>query len=159
MKTLRMFSACCLIAVTLHTDAQDQCSGRIAKLTRQADTVVVAEVTDAGRSPGFWSGQITAQQRITYRVNTVLKGEFKVAEFSVDYYVVHGSRLSEKETPQLSRALFTKGNKLLLFLHSRTVRLPDGTTALLVNAALDEDCSVLLPSAAAIKAVQRAGER
>lgn len=159
MKPLLALLVCCLITVAPRAEVRGQCVNRIAKLTRQAGAVVVAEVTDAGRAPGFWSGIIAAQQTVKYRVDNVLKGNLKGSSFTVDYYVVHGSRLSEKNTPELNRALFRVGNKVLLFLHSRTVQLPNGTERLVVTAVSDQECAVLLSSTAAIKAVRNAAAR
>jgi hypothetical protein len=147
MRLFALFLLVNMAALQLH--AREQCDDEIARLAKQADTVVEAVVLDPGQAPGFWSGQLEARQRVTFRLTLVLKGSFKQSEFNVEYLVVHGSRLSERKSPELSHALFGKGSELILILHARDVTLPSGRTYLLVDAAPD-DCSVLRASPATI---------
>jgi len=159
MKPLLLFLSSCLIATSLYAEAVTNCKGSIPKQTRQADIVVVGEVLNVGDAPGFWSGQSAALQKVSFRLKSVLKGTFTEPEFSVEYYVLHGSRLSAKEAPRLNGFLFKSGNALLLFLSVRNVGLPNDRERAIVKPAQDEECSVQIASAATVEAVKRAQSR
>ena len=133
---------------------ENACATKIAPLAHQADAVVLVEIEKVGHSPGFWSGQLAAQQTVTYRVVRVLKGELGVTEFSLDYTLVDGSRIVESHRAELNHSIFKIGNRVLVFLRVRSVPHPNGQESMLFQSLLD-DCSVLPASAATTTAVTR----
>jgi len=83
---------------------------------KEAEIVVVAEVTEVYPSPGFWSGTFASVQHVKYRVVEVLKGEVTKKEIDAGHYVVANSLTADKEHARLSPKLFSPGNRLILIL-------------------------------------------
>jgi hypothetical protein len=68
--------------------------------------LVLAEVVNVKLAPGFWSGHISAIQRVEFKAVEVLKGRRSSPELEVEYYVVKNSPLADTEQPRLSPKLF-----------------------------------------------------
>ena len=153
MKTLVLAFASLLAAMSAQAQA-NSCATKVAPLAQQADAVVLVEIEKIGPAPGFWSGQFAAQQSVTYRVVRGLKGQLGVTEFSLDYYIVDGSRISESHQAELNRSLFKIGNRVIVFLRVRNVRGSNGEESILFQTLYD-DCSALPASAATTAAVTR----
>lgn len=96
--------------------AQNDDEQWIELLVRAAKVVAVAEVIDIGEAPAVWSGYVPSVQRVTYEVKEVLKGDLAQRRICVAHYVVYNSLAADKTFPQLSSAIFAKGNRLILFL-------------------------------------------
>lgn len=80
------------------------------------DLVLVVKVKDVGPTPGFWSGYLSASQRVRFKVVKVLKGNLNAGEVEVEYYLVKNDGLVDNVLPRLSPEIFEKGNQLVLFL-------------------------------------------
>lgn len=93
---------------------------RLKTLVKEADMVVLAEVTDVQPSPGYWSGQFPATQSVSYKVLEVFKGSLNSNTLSHKFYVVKNGRLSDKQEPRLSPSLFARQKRHLLFLFKST---------------------------------------
>jgi hypothetical protein len=151
MKPLVLAFASLLATMPAHAQS-DVCTTKAAPLSQQADAVALVEIEKVGSAPGFWSGQLAAQQRVTYRVVRVLKGQLAATEFSLDYYIVDGSRIVESHNAELKRSLFKVGSRVIVFLRVRSVPRPNGEDSMLFQS-LSDDCSVLPASAAVTAAV------
>jgi hypothetical protein len=116
-------------------------------LVRQADVVAVARVKSVGKPPGYWSGIVAAHQSVNYSLVRLLKGSLPVAEFSLEHLVVANDLTADSGYPQLSPKLFLPERQLLLFLHVRNVKLPDGKEQLLIDI-LPENCAVSVADSA-----------
>ena len=153
MKALVLAFASLLAAVSARAQS-DACATRVAPLAQQADAVALVEIEKIGSAPGFWSGQLAAQQSVTYRVVRVLKGKLNVTEFSLDYYIVDGSRIVESHKAELKHSLFKIGNRVIVFLRVRSVQRSNGEQSMILQS-LSDDCSVLPASPATMAAVTR----
>src|SRR6185437_7723988 len=71
-------------------------------LAANVDLVLVVQVKHVGPTPGFWSGYLTASQRVRFKVVKVLKGNLKTDEVEVEYYLVKNDDLVDSEFPRLS---------------------------------------------------------
>jgi hypothetical protein len=142
MKLLVILFTAHLIIASALAQTPSLCMKNLAILARQADAIVTAEVMDIGPAPVSWSGYIAAQQTVKYGVTKLLKGDLHVATLTVDYYVVSGSRLTERYAPELSHILFKKGSKVVVFLRTGDVKLPNGVQSRL-SEPLSTECSVL----------------
>jgi hypothetical protein len=81
-------------------------------VARKAEDVVVATVTAVGPRPGGWSGFGAAYQTVTYKVDTVLKGQ----SIEVRHTVVRGAPSADSTTPGLNAEMFAPGKQLILSL-------------------------------------------
>ena len=153
MKPLVLAFASLLAATSAQAQA-NECATKVSPLAQQADAVVLVEIEKIGPALGFWSGQLAAQQSVTYRVVRMLKGQLGVPEFSLDYYIVDGSRIAESHKAELNHRLFKMGSRVIVFLRVRGVSDPNGETSMLFQTLYD-DCSVLPASAATTAAVTR----
>jgi len=119
---------------------------RTQQQARNAEVVVLAEVIKVKRTPGFWSGQLTAMQKVDYKVIKILKGNLNACDIEVGHYVVHNSRTADSEQPRLSSKLFRKGQRLVLFLDHDSEKH---------YVVLDENCGAMLADVETVKLVQR----
>lgn len=118
---------------------------RMQEQARNAELVVLAEVIDVKPAPGFWSGQLTAMQKVDYKAIKILKGNLNACNIEVGHYVVHNSRTADNEQPRLSPKLFKKGQRLVLFLN----RDPEKH-----YVVFDENCGAILADVEQVKLVQ-----
>ena len=118
---------------------------RMQGQARNAEVVVLAEVIEVKQAPGFWSGQLTAMQKVNYKVIKILKGNLNARDIEVAHYVVHNSRSADSEQPRLSPKLFKKGQRLVLFLNR------DAEKSYVV---FDENCGAILADVEKVKLVQ-----
>lgn len=100
-----------LITPTLQGDAK-----QLKALAHDADLIVLAEVSDVGTPPNFWSGQFPATQQVNYKVVEVIKGHLDATQLDLGLSVVQNSSLSDTERPSLSPHLFAKGKLHIIFL-------------------------------------------
>ena len=83
--------------------------------TAAPEIVFVGTVAALGREPGYWSGFVSAFQRVDYTGVNVLKGTFAGDTISVDHILVSGSKTADRgDTPRLSPALFRNGAKVIV---------------------------------------------
>jgi hypothetical protein len=88
----------------------------LVRTAKASELVFVGTVLSTGEPPSYSSGMIPAYQEVTYRVGEVLKGRVAQAEVTVSHVVVEDSATAEPgDVPELSRSLFAKGNRLLVF--------------------------------------------
>jgi len=85
-------------------------------LAADVDLVLVVKVKHVGPTPGFWSGYLSASQRVRFKVVKVLKGNLNAGEVEVEYYLVKNDDLVDNARPRLSPEIFEMGNQLVLFL-------------------------------------------
>lgn len=122
---------------------------QLAELSRKSDLVFIGLVAEVGAPPAYWSGRVPAYQRVTYTVEEVLKGA-PLQQVSVDHIVVMGSKTAEPgEEPGLSRRLFHKDAKLLVF-----VQTEDGN-----RRCLDEDRGAVAYTPGTLANVKKALKR
>jgi hypothetical protein len=98
-------------------------------LAANVDLVLVVEVKNVGPTPGFWSGFVTASQRVRFKVEKVLKGNLNAGEVEVEYYLVKNDELVDSELPRLSPEIFKEGNQLVLFLRADQKRKTESFAA------------------------------
>lgn len=132
----------------------------MAGMAKSADVIVVAVSQGTADSPGFWSGYVPATRQVVYVPEQWLKGTLqtsplKIGTFTVEHLVVRGTATADDNEPKLNESLFAKGNKLILFLHTRTLRLPDQSTEL-VTDAVSAECGVIAVSPANLDQVKAA---
>lgn len=88
----------------------------------KADLVFAGTVVEVGKSPGFWCGYFATAQRVTFRVEEVLKGtdDFKGIEkgkeIAVHYFLLQGSAYCA-EGAKLRADVFAKGSRHLVMAH------------------------------------------
>jgi hypothetical protein len=116
------------------------------KLASNVNLVLVAEVTEVGPTPGFWSGYLAASQRVRFKVVKVLKGDLNAGEVEVEYYLVKNDDLVDHELPRLSPVIFKAGNQLILFLKT-------GRNAKPATFAADENRGTATADADLLKAL------
>ncbi len=88
----------------------------LQRQARDAEVVVVAEITEVRPSPKFWSGQIRSTQSVDYRVIEVLKGNLRYPELRVEFLLFHQSPFVDPFEPHLLPEVFKLGNKQVHFL-------------------------------------------
>jgi hypothetical protein len=138
------------LSVLAHGGTTPVCGQKaMSTLVRQADVVAVVRVKSVGKPPGYWSGIVAAHQSVNYSLVSLLKGSLPVAEFSLEHLVVANGPTADSGYPQLSPKLFRPERQLLLFLHVRNVKLPDGKGQLLIDI-LPENCAVSAADSAKI---------
>ena len=103
--------------VTIGTLREDQKALR--KCARDAELVVVAEVSEVQRSPNFWSGFVRSTQSVDYRVIEVLKGNLKYPELRVDFLLLQESPFVDPFEPHLLPEVFKPGTRQVHFLRRR----------------------------------------
>jgi hypothetical protein len=113
MRFILLIFMLCSLNVFCMTEVEET---RLKTLVKEADVVVLAEVSDVQPPPGFWSGQFPATQGVSYKVLEVFKGSFDSNTLSHRFYVVKNGRLSDKQNPRLSPSLFARQKRHLLFL-------------------------------------------
>lgn len=132
---ISLFLSCVIASIAIAEPPRVGRPCSISAMTKNADVIVIATVEGVGQAPGFWSGQIAATQQVAYSPDQWLKGTLqtsseKINTFTLEHLVVSGPATANKNEPRLNPALFAKGNKLILFLHSHAVHLPDRSTKL-----------------------------
>ena len=89
------------------------------QLARDAELVVVAEVSEVRDSPNFWSGFIRSTQSVDYRIIEVLKGKFRYPELRVEFLLIQESPFVDPFAPHLLPEVFKPGNRQVHFLRRR----------------------------------------
>ncbi|HEY7161019.1 MAG TPA: hypothetical protein VH815_07145, partial [Acidobacteriota bacterium] len=87
---------------------------RFAGIVRESDIIFIGIVKELGSAPKFWSGRFPSFQSVKYEVEDVLKGDL-ISEINVSHVLVAGSKTARLDQPGLSRVLFQKGNRLIVF--------------------------------------------
>jgi hypothetical protein len=92
-------------------------------LVKQHELIFVGVVLELGEPPTHWSGRVTAYQRVRYRVERTVYGEWSAPEIDVEHVVVRRSATAEPgQQPSLSFKLYGIGSKLIV----SAVRARDG---------------------------------
>ena len=87
----------------------------LQRLVRESDIVMIGSVISIGEPPDGWSGFANSYQMVTYKVEKVLKGNYKEPEISILHIVVSGSLTAQEgETSSLSSELFAPKSKLIV---------------------------------------------
>lgn len=89
---------------------------KLAELTRNAEAVVVVEVTKVWESPRQWSGFVSSLQNVDYKVLRILKGSLEPRGLTVGIHLDPLSPLVNPDKPELSTEIFTPGKQHVLFL-------------------------------------------
>ncbi len=149
-----------LHALQASTTKQLQTRCDLGAMVKSADVIVVALSGGMAQAPGFWSGSVPATQQVSYIPDQWLKGTLqtsplKIGTFTLEHLVVDGAETADNNEPKLKESLFAKGHKLILFLHTRTVRLADHSTKLMTDPVAEE-CGVLAATPANLDQVKAA---
>jgi hypothetical protein len=101
--------------------AQSFCEETILKQNwNLSDYVLIGKVISIDPAPRTWSGIVWVPQKVKYKLIKNLKGEIVEKKINVTHYVVKNTLTADKEFPQLSPSLFSKGNLIILFLSKTT---------------------------------------
>ncbi len=93
------------------------CKEYLEKLVSKNPYIFEAEIIEIYDSSGVWSeSAIFNYQQVKYKIHRTFKGENDFDEIVVSHALIEGSRLADKEKPQLSPTHFYKGRKLILFV-------------------------------------------
>jgi hypothetical protein len=102
------------IAGTLREDQKT-----LQQLARDAELVVVAEVSEVRGSPNVWTGFIRSTQSVDYRIIEVLKGNIRYPELRVEFLLFQESPFVDPFEPHLLPEVFKPGNRQVHFLKRR----------------------------------------
>jgi len=123
-----LISTSLLYAQQASITKQPQTTCDLGAMAKSADVIVIAISNGTVGSPGFWSRYTPATQQVSYTPDQWLKGTLqtsplKIGTFTVEHDVVYETATADGNEAKLKESLFAKGNKLILFLNTRTVRL------------------------------------
>jgi hypothetical protein len=120
---------------------------RIQSLTRSSALIFIGLVLEIGKPPADWSGYFKAYQRVRYKIERILKGQFGASEINVDHIVVMDSKTARPgEEPGLSSSLFSKDSKLIVFADK-------GPNGVWIN--LDEDFGALAATEQRVSQIEK----
>jgi hypothetical protein len=145
----------CLIQIV---EAQVKDEQKIIQNLNKAEIVVVAEVLEIGKEPGFWSGYFATFQTVHYRIVEVIKGSLEENEISIRHPVVKNSRTADKSKPKLSSIIFAKGNRLILFIEKQNGKESDRRSNCNSNdgyQTFDENFGVLIADEDIVKIIRK----
>ncbi len=91
---------------------------RRVRVVRDAESIVVAQVTRVHESPGIWCGTAVTHQDVTYRILETVAGKSIEGPVRVGHLLVAGSVLVSKDAPFLKPTVFQEGARFLLCLNS-----------------------------------------
>jgi hypothetical protein len=103
--------------VTAGTLQEDQKALR--QFARDAELVVVAEISEVRPSLNFWSGFVRSTQSVDYRAIEVLKGNLNHPELRLEFLLIQGSPFVDPFEPHLLSEVFKPGTRQVHFLKRR----------------------------------------
>ena len=122
----------------------------------QAKIIVVAEILEIGKEPGYWSGLFLATQTVRYHIIETLKGRVPGREIIVRHLVVHNSETADPSLPRLNPCLFSKNHKVILFLSEIPIKERDPGLLQAKYETFDEHFGVIPDIPDAIKNIAKA---
>lgn len=100
---------------------------RLQRITNESDLIFIGTVIDIGAPPKSWSGYCYSYQKVRYKIDQILKGQYETSEIVIDHAVVFEGRTAEPgDIPKLSTAIFYPGASLIVSAERSNDRFVSG---------------------------------